>query len=280
MTGFGLFIIIILAFVFILFVSAIKILNEWERAVVLRLGRIAGGERGPGLILLIPFIDKMRKVDTRLLTMQVPPQEIITRDNVSVKVTAVVNFRVIDCIRAITQVVDYMYTTSQQSQTALRSILGQHSLDELLASRDKVNDQLQMVIDGQTEPYGVKVGVVEIKDVEIPVDMQRAMAKEAEAERERRAKIINAEGEFQAAEQLTNAADRMSSNPVALQLRYLQTVLEIGANNNTTTLFPIPIDLLEAFRDRAASGLAGTPAAAPSIQINNAPPATTPPPPA
>jgi regulator of protease activity HflC (stomatin/prohibitin superfamily) len=231
-----------------LFFTGVKILNEWERGVVLRLGRARPGIKGPGLIWLIPLIDRIIKVDTRQITMQVTPQEIITRDNVSTRVTAVCIFRVIDPNKAILQSTDYLFQTNQLAQTSLRSILGQHSLDELLSSRDKINDQLQIVIDQQTEPFGVKVGVVELKDVEIPVDMQRAMAKEAEAERERRAKIINANGEFQAAEVLTQAAQTMSQNPITLQLRYLQTLLEIGANNNTTTLFPIPIDLITAFQ--------------------------------
>lgn len=240
---------IVAIFMLMMFFTGVKVLKEWDRGVVLRLGRAQGRERGPGLIWLIPFgIDKITTVDTRQITMQIPPQEIITRDNVSTRVTAVCIFRVIDCFNSITQSSDYLFQTNQLAQTSLRSVLGQHSLDELLASRDKINDQLQLVIDQQTETFGVKVGVVEIKDVEIPVDMQRAMAKEAEAERERRAKIINANGEFQAAEQLTKAAELMSTNPATLQLRYLQTLLEIGANNNTTTLFPVPIDMLAAFQ--------------------------------
>ena len=253
-----------LVVLFLIF-SSIKVLNEWERAVVLRLGRVLGNDKGPGLIILIPIIDKMQKVDTRTVTLQVPPQEIITRDNVSTRVTAVAYFRVVDPLRAITQVADFMYATSQIAQTTLRSALGQHSLDELLSEREKINDQLQTVIDAQTEPWGIKVSVVEIKDVEIPANMQRAMAKEAEAERERRAKIINAEGEFQASQQLTNAANIMATNPITLQLRYLQTMLEIGASSNTTTLLPIPMDLVHSMR-------ALTPPIAPSSSMG--PPAT------
>lgn len=243
-------------FLLILFVTGVKVLQEWDRGVVLRLGRARPGIQGPGLIWLIPFgIDRMIKVDTRQITMQITPQEIITRDNVSSRVTAVCIFRVVDPGKAITQSVDYLFQTNQLAQTSLRSVLGQHSLDELLSSREKINEQLQVVIDEQTEAFGVKVGVVELKDVEIPVDMQRAMAKEAEAERERRAKIINANGEFQAAEVLTKAAETMSQNPTTLQLRYLQTLLEIGANNNTTTLFPIPIDMLSAFQNKHGFGV-------------------------
>lgn len=249
---FGLLIVAGLALLLLL--SSLRILNEWERGVVLRLGRALPGAKGPGLIVLIPFIDKLQKVDTRTVTLQVPPQEIITRDNVSTRVTAVAYFRVVDPFRAITQVTDFMFATSQIAQTALRSVLGQHTLDELLAERDRINDQLQTVIDSQTEPWGVKVTVVEVKDVEIPQEMQRAMAKEAEAERERRAKIIAAQGEFQASEQLTNAANVMATNPITLQLRYLQTLVEIGAGNNTTTLFPIPIDLLDAFQAMRRGG--------------------------
>lgn len=247
----------------ILFSTSVRILKEWERGVVLRLGRLLGTEKKAGLRLLIPFIDKMTKVDTRTITLQVPPQEIITKDNVSTRVTAVAYFRVVDSLKAITQVVDFMFASSQIAQTTLRSVLGQHSLDELLSEQHKINEQLQTVIDSQTEPWGIKVSVVEIKDVEIPQDMRRAMAREAEAERERRAKVINAEGEFQASKQLTNAANVMSANPITLQLRYLQTLLEIGAGNNTTTLFPIPIDIFQAFKERISEPVnngVGTPA--------------------
>ncbi len=232
--------------------ASVRILNEWERAVILRLGRALPGVKGPGLIFLIPIIDRMRKVDTRTVTLQVPPQEIITRDNVSTKVTAVILFRVVDANAAITRNVDFMYATSQVAQTALRSILGQHTLDELLGERDKINDRLQEVIDAQTAPWGVKVAVVEVKDVEIPEDMRQALAKEAIAERLRRAKVIGAEGEFQASTRLSEAADVMSASPGAMQLRYLQTLVEIGAEQNTTTIFPVPMDLLEGLRGLAA----------------------------
>jgi regulator of protease activity HflC (stomatin/prohibitin superfamily) len=237
--------IVVLVIVVVLLATSVRILNEWERAVILRLGRALPGVKGPGLILLIPIIDRMRKVDTRTVTLQVPPQEIITRDNVSTKVTAVILFRVVDANAAITRNVDFMYSTSQVAQTSLRSILGQHSLDQLLGEREQINDRLQEVIDGQTAPWGVKVGVVEVKDVEIPEDMRRVLAKEAEAERLRRAKVIGAEGEFQAATRLAEAAREMATSPGAMQLRYLQTLVEIGAESNTTTVFPVPMNLLE-----------------------------------
>lgn len=232
--------------------ASVRILNEWERAVILRLGRALPGVKGPGLVLLIPIIDRMRRVDTRTVTLQVPPQEVITRDNVSTKVTAVILFRVIDANSAITRNVDFMYATSQVSQTALRSILGQHTLDQLLSERDQVNERLQEVIDAQTAPWGVKVGVVEVKDVEIPEDMRQALAKEAIAERLRRAKVIGAEGEFQASTRLAEAADVMSASPGAMQLRYLQTLVEIGAEANTTTIFPVPMNLLDAVQGLVA----------------------------
>lgn len=236
---------VIMVVIVALLAASVRILNEWERAVVLRLGRALPGVKGPGLILLIPIIDRMRKVDTRTVTLQVPPQEIITRDNVSTKVTAVILFRVVDANSAITRNVDFMYSTSQVAQTSLRSILGQHSLDQLLGEREQINDRLQEVIDGQTAPWGVKVAVVEVKDVEIPEDMRRVLAKEAEAERLRRAKVIGAEGEFQAATRLAEAANVMSAAPGAMQLRYLQTLVEIGAESNTTTVFPVPMNLLD-----------------------------------
>ena len=244
---------VILVIVFALLAASVRILKEWERGVVLRLGRALPGVKGPGLILLIPIIDRLLRVDTRIVTLQVPPQEVITRDNVSTKVTAVVLFRVVDANAAITRNVDFMYATSQVSQTSLRSILGQHTLDQLLSERDQVNERLQEVIDAQTAPWGVKVGVVEVKDVEIPEDMRQALAKEAIAERLRRAKVIGAEGEFQASNRLAEAADVMSSSPGAMQLRYLQTLVEIGAEANTTTVFPIPMNLLDA-----VSGLVGS----------------------
>jgi hypothetical protein len=244
--------IIILVVLVALVAASVRILNEWERAVILRLGRALPGVKGPGLILLIPIIDRMRKVDTRTVTLQVPPQEIITRDNVSTKVTAVILFRVVDANAAITRNVDFMYSTSQVAQTSLRSILGQHSLDQLLGEREQINDRLQEVIDGQTAPWGVKVGVVEVKDVEIPEDMRRVLAKEAEAERLRRAKVIGAEGEFQAATRLAEAAREMATSPGAMQLRYLQTLVEIGAESNTTTVFPVPMNLLDGLGELVA----------------------------
>ena len=244
--------IVVLVVLVALGAASVRILNEWERAVILRLGRALPGVKGPGLIFLIPIIDRMRKVDTRTVTLQVPPQEIITRDNVSTKVTAVVLFRVVDANAAITRNVDFMYATSQVAQTSLRSILGQHTLDQLLGERDQVNERLQEVIDAQTAPWGVKVGIVEVKDVEIPEDMRRVLAKEAEAERLRRAKVIAATGEFQAATQLAEAADKMARSPGAMQLRYLQTLVEIGAESNTTTVFPVPMDLLDGVRGMVA----------------------------
>ncbi|MFH1146818.1 MAG: slipin family protein [Pseudomonadota bacterium] len=226
--------------------SAIRILNEYERGVVFRLGR-AIGAKGPGLIILIPLLDKMRKVDLRTVTMDVPPQDIITRDNVSVKVSAVVYFRVIDSVKAIIDVENYLFATSQLAQTTLRSVCGQAEMDDLLAERDKINGKIQEILDMHTEPWGVKVSAVEVKQIDLPVEMQRAMAKQAEAERERRAKVIDAEGEFQAAAKLAQAASIISEHPVALQLRYLQTLREVAAENNSTTLFPIPIDLFRPF---------------------------------
>ncbi len=226
--------------------SALKILREYERAVVFRLGRLIGA-KGPGLIVIIPFIDQIIKVDLRTLTMDVPKQEIITRDNVTVKVNAVVYFRVFKPELAVTQVENYIAATSQLAQTSLRSILGQSELDELLSQREKINKELQIILDEATDPWGVKVSVVEVKEVEIPVEMQRAMARQAEAERDRRAKVISAEGEFQASQRLIDAAKIMEQYPYALQLRYLQTLSEIAAENNSTTIFPIPIDLFQPF---------------------------------
>lgn len=239
---------VILVVVVGLLLASVRILDEWERGVILRLGRALPGAKGPGLIWLIPLVDRMKKVDTRTVTLQVPPQDVITRDNVSTKVTAVILFRVIDSNAAITRNVDFMFATSQIAQTGLRSILGQHSLDQLLGERDELNEKLQVVIDAQTAPWGVKIGVVEIKDVEIPDDMVRALANEAIAERLRRAKVIAAEGEFQASTKLAEAATVMSAAPGALQLRYLQTLVEIGAEANTTTLFPIPMNLIDGLQ--------------------------------
>jgi len=226
--------------------SAIRILNEYERGVVFRLGRVIGA-KGPGLIILIPIVDKMVKVSLRLIAMDVDPQDVITRDNVSMKVNAVVYFRVMDPVKAIIEVENYMYATSQLAQTTLRSVCGQAELDELLSERDKTNSQLQGILDTHTDPWGIKVSTVEVKHIDLPQEMQRAMAKQAEAERERRAKVINAEGEFQAADKLAAAATIIGDHPMALQLRYLQTLREISAENNSTTLFPIPIDLFKPF---------------------------------
>ena len=226
--------------------ASVRILREYERGVIFRLGRLIA-QKGPGLILLIPLIDRMVKVDLRTVTMNIPPQEVITRDNVPCRVNAVAYFRVVDSNRAVVEVENYLIATSQISQTALRSVLGKAELDQLLADRERLNEELQKIIDESTEPWGIKVTAVEIKDVEIPEQMQRAMARQAEAERERRAKIINSEGEFQAAQKLTDAADIISTNPASLQLRYLQTLLEIGTNHNTTVVFPLPMDVLEPF---------------------------------
>ena len=234
---------IILAVLFL--ASAIKILNEYERAVIFRLGRLIGS-KGPGLIILIPLVDKMQKVSLRLVVLDVPPQDVITRDNVSVKVNAVVYFRVIDPNKAIIEVDNYLYATSQLSQTTLRSICGEAALDELLAEREKLNIKIQEILDRHTDPWGIKVTNVELKQIDLPDEMKRAMAKQAEAERERRAKVIHAEGEAQAAAKLAEAAEVMS-NPVALQLRYLQTLTEVATENNSTTIFPLPMELIKPF---------------------------------
>ena len=226
--------------------ASVRVLREYERGVVFRLGRLIA-TKGPGLILLIPLIDRMERVDLRTVTLNIPPQEVITRDNVPSSVNAVAYFRVVDSNRAIVEVENYLLATSQIAQTALRSVLGKAELDQLLSERERLNEELQTIIDESTEPWGVKVTAVEIKDVEIPEQMQRAMARQAEAERERRAKIINSEGEYQAAQKLTDAADIISTNPASLQLRYLQTLLEIGSNQNTTIVFPLPMDVLEPF---------------------------------
>ena len=260
-----------------------RILREYERGVIFRLGRLIA-QKGPGLILLIPFIDRMVKVDLRTVTLNIPPQEVITRDNVPAGVNAVAYFRVIDPRKAITEVENFLLATSQISQTALRSVLGKAEFDQLLSERERLNEELQKIIDESTEPWGVKVTAVEIKDVEIPEQMQRAIARQAEAERERRAKIINSEGEFQAAQKLTDAADIISTNPASLQLRYLQTLLEIGSNQNTTVVFPLPMDLLEAFIGRQPEGGAARDAAAPALRLRPSrrlqpDPATTSPPP-
>ncbi len=250
----GAFVIILAIFLLVVLFAAIKILREYERGVIFRLGRLIN-TKGPGLILLIPFIDRMVKIDLRTVTLNIPPQEVITRDNVPTSVNAVCYFRVIDPNRAITDVENFLIATSQISQTSLRAVLGKAELDEILAERERLNESLQKIIDEQTEPWGVKVTTVEIKDVEIPEQMQRAMARQAEAERERRAKIINSEGEYQAAEKLTQAADIISRNPASLQLRYLQTLLEISGNQNSTVIFPLPMDLISAFQE----GMKGLP---------------------
>jgi regulator of protease activity HflC (stomatin/prohibitin superfamily) len=254
----GLIPVVIIAFFIVL--NAVRILREYERAVIFRFGRQAraivnpGGDgTGPGLLLLIPFADKMVKVSLRTITMDVPPQDVITKDNVSVKVNAVIFFRVLDANKAVIGVEDYLYATSQMAQTTLRSVLGQQELDDLLSSREKINEQLTRIIDQHTNPWGVKVTSVEVKNVDLPQDLQRAMSKQAEAERERRAKVINAEGEAQAAAKLSEAAEVLARFPIAVQLRYLQTMREVASERNTTTFFPLPLDLfaplLKAFGD-------------------------------
>ncbi|MEN8192875.1 MAG: slipin family protein [Bacteroidota bacterium] len=235
-------------FLIILLASAIRILREYERGVIFRLGRLIGA-KGPGLIILIPIVDRMVKVSLRTYVMDVPPQDVITKDNVSLKVNAVVYFRVMQAEKAIVEVERFLDATSQVSQTTLRSVLGQSQLDELLAEREKINQKLQKIIDHQTEPWGIKVSNVEVKHVDLPLEMQRAMAKQAEAERERRAKVIHAEGEFQASQKLSNAAEIISENPMALQLRFLQTLAEVASEKNSTTIFPVPIDLLKPFME-------------------------------
>jgi regulator of protease activity HflC (stomatin/prohibitin superfamily) len=238
---------IIVTIVVILYLlSSIKILPEYERGVIFRLGRLIA-QKGPGLIFLIPIVDRMVRIDLRTVTLTVPPQEVITKDNVTVRVTAVAYFRVIDSNKAVTEVENFLLATSQIGQTTLRSVLGKAELDSLLSERERLNVELQQIIDEQTEPWGVKVTTVEVKDVELPADMQRAIARQAEAERERRAKIINSEGEFQAAERLKDAALVLEEHPVALQLRYLQTLIELGSSQSTTIVFPAPIDLLRPF---------------------------------
>lgn len=241
----GLSLLFLIIIILLFLQASIKVINEYERAVVLRLGKFHK-VKGPGLILLIPVIDKMRKIDLRTVTLDVPPQEVITRDNVSIRVSAVVYFRVMEPDKAFLQVEDYYYATSQLAQTTLRSVCGQAELDEILAEREKLNVKLQEILDADTEPWGVKVSKVEIKEIDLPEEMKRAMAKQAEAERERRAKIISAEGELQAAQKLLEAAVIMASNPLTLQLRYLQTLTEIAAEKNSTILFPLPIEILKA----------------------------------
>jgi regulator of protease activity HflC (stomatin/prohibitin superfamily) len=242
----------VVLFLIVLFLfAAIKVAREYERGIVFRLGRLLPNPKGPGLFLLIPVVDRMVKVDLRTITLTIPPQEVITKDNVPVRVNAVAYFRIIDPKAAIVQIENFMVATSQIAQTTLRSVLGQHVLDELLSEREKINSILQGIIDEATAPWGIKVSIVEVKDVEIPSGMQRAMARQAEAERERRAKIINSEGEFQAAERLKDAAIVIGQQPVALQLRYLQTLLELGSSQSTTIVFPAPIDLIRPFIEKA-----------------------------
>jgi len=241
----GIIILLVLIFLFM----AIKVLNEYERGVIFRLGRVIDF-KGPGLIILIPIIDRMVRVSLRTVTMDVPSQDVITRDNVSVKVSAVIYFRVMEPTKAVIEVENYLYATSQLAQTTLRSVCGQSELDELLAEREKVNLQIQEILDRHTDPWGVKVSMVEVKHIDLPAEMQRAIARQAEAERERRAKVINAEGEYQAATRLSEAAIIIAKEPTALQLRYLQTLVEVAAEKNSTTIFPIPIDLLEPFLRR------------------------------
>lgn len=239
----------LIIFLIILAASAIKVLREYERGVIFRLGRLIGA-KGPGLFFIIPGIDKMLRVSLRLVTMDIPPQDVITRDNVSIKVNAVVYFRVIDPNRAVVEVENYLYATSQLAQTTLRSVVGQVELDELLAHREKINMQLQDILDKHTDPWGIKVSLVETKAVDLPEEMRRAIARQAEAEREKRAKIIHAEGEYQAAEKLAQAAQVISGTPAALQLRFLQTLTEVATEKNSTTIFPVPIDLLKPFIEK------------------------------
>jgi len=240
------FIVSVAIVVVLLLASAIRILREYERGVIFRLGRLVGA-KGPGLILLIPFIDKMVKTSLRTVVMDVPPQDVITKDNVSVQVNAVIYFRVINPEKVIVEVENFVFATSQLAQTTLRSIVGQVELDELLGEREKINHELQKIIDKQSDPWGIKVSLVEVKHIDLPMEMKRAMAKQAEAERERRAKVINAEGEFQASERLAQAASIIQKYPVAIQLRFLQTLSEVSAENNSTTIFPVPIDLFTPF---------------------------------
>src|SRR6059058_2923444 len=243
---------IVVLFLLVLFlISAIKVAREYERGIIFRLGRLLPEPKGPGLFILIPVVDRMVKVDLRTITLNIPPQEVITKDNVPVRVNAVAYFRIVEPKNAIVQVENFMVATSQIAQTTLRSVLGQHLLDELLSERDKINAILQEIIDESTSPWGIKVSIVEVKDVEIPTGMQRAMARQAEAERERRAKVIAAEGEFQASERLKDAALVIEKHPTALQLRYLQTLIELGGSQSTTIVFPIPIDLIEPFINRS-----------------------------
>ena len=241
-------IVVIVFFVMIILASAIKILQEYERGVVFRLGRLVG-VRGPGLVVIVPFVDRLLRISLRVITLDVPSQDVITKDNVSIKVNAVVYFRVIDADKAIVAIEDYLYATSQIAQTTLRSVLGEIELDGLLTEREKINKRLQQIIDKATDPWGIKVSTVEVKHIDLPVEMQRAIARQAEAERDRRAKVIHAEGELQASKKLTEAAGIMSREPISVQLRYLQTLADIATENNSTTLFPIPMDLFKPIID-------------------------------
>jgi len=244
---------IIVVIFFLLLLSSLKVLREYERGVVFRLGKVIG-LKGPGLIIVLPVIDHLKRVDLRVITMDVPPQDVITKDNVSVRVNAVLYFRVMEPEKAIIEVEHFLFATSQLAQTTLRSVVGQAELDELLAERDKLNVRMQTILDEATDPWGIKVSTVEIKDVDLPMEMKRAMAKQAEAERERRAKVIHADGEFQAAQRLSEAAEIIEKHPTALQLRYLQSLTEIAAENNSTTIFPVPVDLVKPFLQGGRSG--------------------------
>jgi len=250
MGGYSTGVIIIVFFILFLLFNWIKVLREYERGVIFRLGRVLGKPKGPGLILVLYPIDKMERISLRTIVLDVPPQDIITKDNVSVKVNAVVYYRVMDPRKAVLEVKDYQYATSQLSQTTLRSVLGEVELDALLSERELLNQRLQTIIDEQTDPWGIKVSMVEIKHVDLPQEMQRAMARQAEAERERRAKVIHAEGEFQASAKLLEAAEKISQNPTTIQLRYLQTLMDISSDNTSTIIFPLPIDLLKAFIEK------------------------------
>jgi regulator of protease activity HflC (stomatin/prohibitin superfamily) len=252
MVGLPVYLFVIIIIVFFL-ASAIKILNEYERGVIFRLGRVLGAPKGPGLIILIPIIDRMVKVSLRTVVLEVPPQDVITRDNVSIKVNAVIYFRVMDALRAVVEVENFLYATSQLAQTTLRSVIGQAELDDLLSHREQINERLQEILDTHTEPWGIKISNVEVKNVDLPQEMQRAIARQAEAERERRAKVIAAEGEYQASTKLSEASDILSRNPMALQLRYLQTLIEISTEKNSTIIFPLPMDLVKVFTDKAKS---------------------------
>ena len=253
MVGIPTGILFLILFLVIIASSAIKILREYERGVIFRLGRLIGA-KGPGVIFIIPGVDKLLRVSLRTVTLEIPPQDVITRDNISIKVNAVVYFRVVDPNKAVVEVENYLYATSQLAQTTLRSIIGQSQLDELLSERDKINVQLQDMLDKHTEPWGIKVSLVETKQVDLPAEMQRAIARQAEAERERRAKVIHAEGEAQAAEKLAEAANIISVHPAAIHLRFLQTLTEVAAENNSTTIIPLPIDLLKAFLEKQEKG--------------------------